>query len=592
MILHNLDSLIAFAAVMLAASLVVTAGTQLVISLLGLRGTNLRRSLADLFETASEDRDAKRYSKVIARRVLRQPLISGSIFSRIGIRADELPFMPADAAGKLRWAGSGIPLQPWLMGAVGGFFLWPLALFLITRLFSTDFCTYLGSVTSYIPFLDLCGHAWRSGAILGFVLGGLLSRWRLATSIRLDELAAMLDKLSAPAGGTLPDPAQRAMLVLSGETTSRPRPKSNPVSAQIDRIFRETDEDEGGVAVAVEKAVTQVAAPVETRPAGMNLWFDHAMDRASQRFTMQARVITVLLSTVLVFAAHLDAIRLFRSLSTDAQTRAQLAGSAEALVKQAEQLPRTREGSRSVVPDVYRSAMTSLLAVAPAPALEQAKAKTHHGSHSSAPSQSAGVQSLTSDAAAPNEVQINTAAPDSTGEGVQAQPAIAQAALDVQTKPREGKSAKAKSSSKEQKEREKPVAASGEDKALVEAKVKASRALAARAGFGSREDAELWLHDTLDGDPALENLSVAYEQEVNSELPDDADKLIDRSASIQRTLERSEFQLVPENRPDWIPTGHELPGLLVAIALLSLGAPLCYNLLKRIASLRPLPASK
>jgi hypothetical protein len=43
---------------MLAASLVVTAGTQLAISLLGLRGANLRRSLADLFESASQDWDA------------------------------------------------------------------------------------------------------------------------------------------------------------------------------------------------------------------------------------------------------------------------------------------------------------------------------------------------------------------------------------------------------------------------------------------------------------------------------------------------------------------------------------------------------
>src|SRR5579862_1629996 len=99
MTFQHLDSVIAFLAVMLVASLVITAGTQLIVSLLGLRGANLRRSLADLFETASDDRDAKRYSKVIARRVLSQPIVSGSVFSRFGIRLDELPFVPADAAG-------------------------------------------------------------------------------------------------------------------------------------------------------------------------------------------------------------------------------------------------------------------------------------------------------------------------------------------------------------------------------------------------------------------------------------------------------------------------------------------------------------
>src|SRR6266566_7237782 len=85
------------------------------------------------------------------------------------------------------------------------------------------------------------------------------------------------------------------------------------------------------------------------------------MARASQRFTLQARVVTVLLSLVFVFGAHLDAIRLFQTLSSDAQLRAELAGSAEAMIKQAEQIPRTREGARSVVPDVYRKSMIVIL---------------------------------------------------------------------------------------------------------------------------------------------------------------------------------------------------------------------------------------
>ena len=136
--MHLLDSIIAFAAVMLIGSLVVTAGTQFAISLLGLRGANLRRSLADLFETACDDADAKRYGKVIANRALRHPLLSGSVFSRFGVRIEGLPFVPADAAGKLRWAGSGIPFQPWLMGALGGFLGWPAALAILKRLAFVD----------------------------------------------------------------------------------------------------------------------------------------------------------------------------------------------------------------------------------------------------------------------------------------------------------------------------------------------------------------------------------------------------------------------------------------------------------------------
>lgn len=594
MILRYLDSVIAFFAIILAGSLAIIAGTQLLVSLFGLRGANLRRGLADLFESASDDADAKRYSKVIARRVLQQPLVSGSVWSRFGIRLSEIPYMPADAAGKLRWAGSGIPLQPWLLGAAAGCFLGPAGIYVIDRLFAVDFCAAASVVTSYLPFIDLCGHPWRSGALLGAVAGGLLSRWRLATSIRLEELVALLERLSAPAGGTLPDPAQRAMLVIAGETSGRARPKSNPVSAQIDRIFRETaEESEGGVAVAVEKSVTKISSPPEVRAEGLNLWFDHAMERASQRFTLQARAIAVSLAVIVVFAAHLDAIRLFQSLSADAQARAQLAASAEALSKQAEQLAHARDAQPTVVPDVYRSAMAAVLAPAAiqAPAVEPVKSKAHRSSRSAAPRPSAmETQQLTTTAAAPGDVQISSGNAQPSEAGAQTAPAVAQGAPDLGVKKHESKSAKQAKAKGVSAEREK--AAAVEDSGTLAAKARAFRALEARTGFASREDAENWLHDTLEQNPATENLAVAYQQEVNAQLRSDADKLNDQAASIKRELTRTEFRLMPESTAGWQPRPRELPGLLIAIALLALGAPVCYNLLKAIASLRPLPKLK
>ena len=160
----------------------------------------------------------------------------------------------------------------------------------------------------------------------------------------------------------------------------------------------------------------------------------------------------------------------------------------------------------------------------------------------------------------------------------------------LQHKGRGSKSGTATKQKSTAKDREKSAAAPGEDRAIVEAKARAGKALESRPGFASREDAVLWLRATLDGDPALENLAAAYEQEVNADLAGDADKLIDHSASIKRELARSEFRVLPETWPGWTPTSQELPGLLVALAFLCLGAPICYNLLKSIASLRPLPA--
>jgi hypothetical protein len=129
--------------------------------------------------------------------------------------------------------------------------------------------------------------------------------------------------------------------------------------------------------------------------------------------------------------------------------------------------------------------------------------------------------------------------------------------------------------------------APAEDRATIEAKTRANKALETTPGFASREDAVAWLRGTLNSDTVLENLVVNYEQAVNGQLVSDADKLIDRSASLKHDLARSELQLVPEKWAGWKPVGNELPGFLVALALLSLGAPVCYNLLKSVASLRP-----
>ncbi len=604
MTLQHLDTVIAFAVMMLGVSLLITVATQIAVSLLGLRGTNLRRSLVDLFETACADREAKRHAKEIARRVLHHPLISDSVFSRFCIGVDKLPFISADAAAKLQWAASGIPLRPWLLGALGGFFVGPIALVIIKHLLFPNVCKYSDLLTSYVPVLNPCEHPWRSGAILGAVFVGLLSRWRLATSIRVEELVAALEKLSEPRSGTLPDPAQIAMLAIAGAVQNEPSPEVKAVSTQFEKFVEAAPAPAaGGIAVAVDKAITQIPARAETRLEGLKSWFDHAMGRASQRFTLQCRVVTVVLSLVFVFAAHLDAIRLFQMLSSDAQLRAQLAASADVMTKQAEQIPRTREGAgfqarkegtRAVVPDVYRKAMAVVLR--PIPVItEQPKPKPRPAARSVAPPAPSSSQPPPGGGPAmPNDTQDSPSDIQATQARGQAPPPAAQAAPEAPAKKEEIKAAtppKPKTLANE-KEKRTAAPAAREDKATIEAKARAAKALEDRPGFASREDAVSWLRATLDGGPALENLGAAYEQEVNAELVTDADKLIDHSASLKRELTRSQFQLHPEKWPGWRPTKQELPGVLIAAAFLILGAPFCYNTLKNLTSLRPLLATK
>src|SRR6184192_3652070 len=254
---QHIDTVIAFVVLMLVASLFITATTQLVVSLLGLRGATLRRSLVDLFETACPDQEAGRWAKEIARRVLRHPAISDSVFSRFCLRADRLPFIPPETAGKLQGVSALIPLLPWIVGGVGGFFVTPIVLLIAKRLFAADTCKYSDLLAGYVSAINFCQHPWGTGALVGAILGGLLSRWRLATSVRVEELPAILEKLAEPLPGTLPDPAQRAMLMMAWSENksgarSRPGAPQEGVPVRLKPYF-----DEGIVRRASEASSPQ-----------------------------------------------------------------------------------------------------------------------------------------------------------------------------------------------------------------------------------------------------------------------------------------------------------------------------------------------
>jgi len=261
----------------------------------------------------------------------------------------------------------------------------------------------------------------------------------------------------------------------------------------------------------------------EPKVEGLRAWFDQVMDRASQRFAVQARVVTVVLSCIFVFAWHFDAVRLMQSMSQSAEMRAQLAATAAGMDKQAEQLPRSKQAARSVVPEVYRQAMVSIL-------------------------------------------RSGSATPEPEGSEAKAP-------------------AKRRGRAKER-ERVAATAAPVEDSVTAAAKSKAMHDLEAVPGFASREDAESWLRAALDGNSAGETLAAAYQQEVNAELVNDSDKLIDQSASLKSELAHSQFRLFQDER-EWAKPSSEVPSLLVTIALLSLGAAFWYNTLQNLASFRP-----
>ena len=112
------------------------------------------------------------------------------------------------------------------------------------------------------------------------LLGWFLRRIHLASSIRLEELIGLLQKVAA---GSSPSLAPR--------------------------IVPEVEQ-----------------------------WFYSAMDRVRQRFAMQMRIWTIVFSFLFVLVLHFDAIRLYQHLSSDPIARAELAASSQAMLDLAPQI--------------------------------------------------------------------------------------------------------------------------------------------------------------------------------------------------------------------------------------------------------------
>jgi hypothetical protein len=186
--LELFDVAIAFAALMLAISLIIMSVTQAVSSVLALRGARLRRGLEELIgQTVPSLKDR---AKDLSRRILEHPLISD--------------------------------------GSTG--------------------------------------------------LGG---RWRWASTIKRQELLAVLDAVLKEDG------VQEGIRRLAG--------------GELERL---------------------------------EAWFESFMSRVSQWFVMNTRWITIAFAVVLTFGLHLDSVAVLKQLSTESETRAKLTAMADSLLDQ------------------------------------------------------------------------------------------------------------------------------------------------------------------------------------------------------------------------------------------------------------------
>ena len=198
-------------------------------------------------------------------------------------------------------------------------------------------------------------HPLISDSAFSAVLPRLLTRWRLGTAIRKDEFLEILRTLAASPAG-MPGTWQAALQSSFDKLTAAEVEKVMPAVAKVRAALADDPALAG-------RLIAPLLTATEEMPAKIGQWFDSMMDRVAQRFVMHTGLWTVIFSFVLAFALHLDAFRLLTQLSTDAELRARLVASADALAKKADE---TLAPPAAVAAALYVQAMTQLIAEHPA----------------------------------------------------------------------------------------------------------------------------------------------------------------------------------------------------------------------------------
>ncbi len=313
MTLDRLDTVIAFAVVMLGVSLLITIATQMISSFLGLRGTNLLWGI----KTILKDAGIKTGAGAIARRVLTNSKISDSVFSVLGEKG-VLGF----ATGRVRLA-TAIRFDE-------------LSRILreIVNEKAPQAASPSGAPAPAAAAAAARGRVWKWWSWL----------WRGDT-----EDASSIDDPGIPKAIT-------DALKAADEVARAKLEKLREVFGTANTTWT----------VAADRVVQQVSDSARQSVLKLETSFATVMDRAAQRFAMKMRLWTVVLALVVAFGVHLDSLQLLQQLATNPDQRGALVSISNTMVQEAELVipapgPSTPAGDSNVAAPAYPTIAPAVL---------------------------------------------------------------------------------------------------------------------------------------------------------------------------------------------------------------------------------------
>ncbi len=163
------------------------------------------------------------------------------------------------------------------------------------------------------------------------------ARFQLASSIRSRELVGVLKQWSTQAKP--PSGIPETEFEKLKEELKKLLDTKNPVAERQIALLTQTSAALGSLALDKAPALIEETVKTVRDSAGkLEAWFDTAMDRVSQQFSMYMRIWTVILSFTLAAVTGLDAIQLISSLYEKGDFRSAMVSAAPNLLTRADQI--------------------------------------------------------------------------------------------------------------------------------------------------------------------------------------------------------------------------------------------------------------
>ncbi|MBI3472622.1 MAG: hypothetical protein HY013_14805 [Candidatus Solibacter usitatus] len=152
------------------------------------------------------------------------------------------------------------------------------------------------------------------------LLHRLTRRWRLASAIQPAELIRVLVLVAA-------EPRQTIDAFLN-----QADPEVQRKARLLAEVLRQVAPAE---ALKAERFIDHISDATQQAVGSVEAWFHSTMDRVSQRFALWMRGWTVAFAILFAFGAHLDSLFLVKQISSNAEVRAKLVNSADAMLRTA-----------------------------------------------------------------------------------------------------------------------------------------------------------------------------------------------------------------------------------------------------------------